>query len=55
MTNKVHERSHSIVANDKHSLFKTLLSNNDEIKIHQRNLQTLMAEVYKIIWLYPTD
>ena len=45
----VHGRSLRIVANDKLSDFKTLFWNINEIKIHQKNLQILTMEVYKII------
>ena len=34
---------------DNHSSFKSLLSKCREITIHQRNLQVLMTEAYKII------
>ena len=45
----VHGRSLRIVVNDKLSDFKTLFSNINEIKIHQKNLQILTMEVYKLI------
>ena len=45
----VHGRSLRIVVNDKLSDFKTLFSDSDKIKIHQKNLQILTMEVYKII------
>ena len=49
LINKVHERSLRIVSGDNHSSFKSLLSKYKEIAIHQRNLQVLMTETYKII------
>ena len=49
LINKVHERSLRIVSGDNHSSFKSLLSKCKEITIHQRNLQVLMTESYKII------
>ena len=49
LINKVHERSLRIVSGDNHSSFKSLLSKCKEITIHQRNLQVLMTETYKII------
>ena len=49
LINKVHERSLRIVSGDNHSSFKRLLSKRQEITIHQRNLQVLMTETYKII------
>ena len=52
LINKVHERYLRTGANDKLSGFKMLLSNNSEIKTHQRNMQILMVEVYKIMNSY---
>ena len=49
LNNKVHEKSLRIVSGDNHSSFKSLLSKYKEIAIHQRNLQVLMTETYKII------
>ena len=49
LINKVHERSLSLITNDENSSFETLLQNNKDITVHQRNLQILMTEVYKII------
>ena len=46
---KVHERSLRIVSGDKYRSFKSLLSMCKVIKNHQRNLQGLMKETYKII------
>ena len=46
--NKVHERSLRLITNDENSSFENLLENNIDIKVHQRNLQTLMTDVYKI-------
>ena len=47
--NKVHERSLRLITNDENSSFETLLQNINDITVHQRNLQILMTEVYKII------
>ena len=47
--NKVQERALRIPYNDQLTDFKSLLSNHNEITIHQRNLQVLMTEIYKII------
>ena len=47
LINKVHERSLRIVSSDNHKSFKSLLSKCKEI--HQRYLQVLMTETYKII------
>ena len=46
---KLNERSLRIVSGDNHSSFKSLLSKYKEITIHQRNMQVLMTETYKII------
>ena len=47
--NKVQERALRIPYNDQLTDFKSLLSNHNEITLHQRNLQVLMTEIYKII------
>ena len=49
LINKVQERALRITYNDQLTNFKSLLSNHNEITIHQRNLQVLMTEIYKII------
>ena len=49
LINKVHERSLRLITNNENSSFETLLQNNKDITVHQRNLQILMTEVYKII------
>ena len=49
LINKVPERVLRIAYNDQLTDFKSLLSNHNEITIHQRNLQVLMTEIYKII------
>ena len=49
LINKVRERSLRIVSGDNYSIFKRLLSIYKEITIHQRNLQELMTETFKII------
>ena len=46
---KLNERSLRIVSGDNRSSFKSLLSKYKEITIHQRNMQVLMTETYKII------
>ena len=48
LINKVHERSLRLITNDLNSSFETLLQNYKDITVHQRNLQILMIEVYKI-------
>ena len=47
--NKINERSKRIVTDDKNSNFKDLLEPNNQITVHQRNLQVLMTQVIKII------
>ena len=49
LINKVQERALRITYNDQLTDFKSLLSNHNEITIHQRNLQVLNTELYKII------
>ena len=49
LINKFHERSLMLVTNDENSSFETLLQNNKDITIHQRNLQIVTTEVYKIV------
>ena len=49
LINRIHERSIRIVSSDIESNFENLLGKNKEITIHQRNLQVLMIEVFKII------
>ena len=48
LINKVHKRSLRLITNDLNSSFETLLQNYKDITVHQRNLQILMIEVYKI-------
>ena len=49
LINKVQERALCITYNDQLTDLKSLLSNHNGIAIHQRNLQVLMTEIYKII------
>ena len=49
LTNKIEERSLRLITNDKTSTFEHPLQANSEITIHQRNLQVLVVEVFKII------
>ena len=49
LINKAHDRSLRLITNDENSSFETLLQNINDITVHQRNLQILMTEVYKII------
>ena len=49
LVNKVHERSLRLIKSDENCSFETLLQNNKDITVHQRNLQILMTEAYKIV------
>ena len=51
LINKVQERALRITYNDQLTDFKSLLSNHNEITIHQRNekLAIFMTEIYEII------
>ena len=47
--NKLHERALRIACNDHFSSFEELLSKNKSVTVHQRNLQTLATEMYKML------
>ena len=49
LTNKVHERSLRLTYRDETKDFQQILTEQNEITIHQRDLQVLMTEVYKIV------
>ena len=49
LINKVQERALRITYNDQLTDFKSLVSNHNKTTIHQRNLQVLMTEIYKMI------
>ena len=54
LINKVHERSLTLITNDQNNSFETLLQNDKDITVRQRNLQILMTEVYKTVkWEAP--
>ena len=46
--NKLHERALRIAYNDYSSSFQELLTKDDTVTIHQRNLRALAIEMYKI-------
>ena len=48
LVNKVEERALRLTYEDNENNFQTLLNENNETSVHQRNLQLLMAEIYKI-------
>ena len=47
--NKIHERSLRIVFNDNASSFRELLIKDNSVTIHERNIQNLAIELYKIV------
>ena len=47
--NKLHERALTIVCNHHFSSFEELLSQDKSVTVHQRNLQMLATEMYKIL------
>ena len=47
--NNIHERSLRIVSDDYVSTFDNLLILNSDVTIHQRNLQLLATEIYKML------
>ena len=51
LINKIHERSFRIVTHDKNGNFEDLLKSNNQITVHQKNLQVLMTKVFKIMAL----
>jgi len=46
--NKIHERALRIVYDDANSSFKELLTKDNSVTIHDRNLQVLVTEMFKI-------
>ena len=46
--NRLHEPCLQIIHSDKQSLFETLLEKDGSVSIHNRNLQILATEMYKI-------
>ena len=47
--NKLNETALRIVYNDHFSSFKELISKDKSVTVHQRNLQILATEMYKIL------
>ena len=47
--NKIHERALRIVYNDDHSSFDELLNRNNSFTIHERDVQALAIEMFKVI------
>ena len=48
MINKVHERALRVILNNHGSDFETLLQNNNDVCNHDRNIQILLIEIFKI-------
>ena len=48
ITNKIHEQALRLILKDHTSDSNTLLQNNNDTCNHHRNMQTLMAEIYKL-------
>ena len=46
--NNIHERALGIVYNDNSSSFDIVLEKSKSVKIHHRNLQQLVIEIYKV-------
>ena len=49
LINRIHERALRIAYNDYVSDFNTLLTKDDSVTIHERNIQALNLEIYKTI------
>ena len=49
LIHKIHERSLRISYKDQKTSYHNLLGTHNELTIHQRNLQVLMTEIYKIV------
>ena len=49
LLNRVHGRSIRLITNDQNSSFESLLQDDNDISVNQKNLQALMTEVCKII------
>ena len=47
--NKIHERSLRVVFNDNASTFRELLQKDNSVTIHERNIQSLAIELYKVL------
>ena len=46
--NRIHERALTIVYQDHNSTFEEPLAKDDSVKIHDRNLQRLLIEIFKV-------
>ena len=48
MAYNVQERVRRLTYKDNENSFQTLLNENNETSVHQRNVQFLMTEIYKV-------
>ena len=46
--NRIHERALRVVYNDENSTFDELLTKDNSVKVHDRNLQVLVTEMFKV-------
>ena len=46
--NRIHERALRVVYNDENSTFDELLTKDNSVKVHDRNLQVLVTEIFKV-------
>ena len=53
MVYNVQERARWLTYKDNENSFQTLLNENNETSVHQRNVQFLMTEIYKVKNNYP--
>ena len=46
--NRIHERALRVVYNNNNATFEELLKKDNSVKIHDRNLQVLVTEMFKV-------
>ena len=46
--NRIHERALRVVYNDENATFEDLLAKDNSVKVHDRNLQVLVTEMFKV-------
>ena len=49
LINKIHEQSLGISYKDQKTSYQNLVETHNELTLHQKNLQVLMTEIYKIV------
>ena len=47
--NRIHERALCLVYNDYENTFQTLLSRDKSFTVHDKNIQTLAIELFKVV------